>query len=119
MQTVAVIGASSNRSKFGNKAVRGFKRAGYRVVPIHLNASEIEGLKVYRSVLDVPFDIDIATIYVPPETGARIIEELALKNIPEIWINPGAESPTVIRRAKEVGLQTIVGCSLIAIGQSP
>ena len=66
---VAVIGASSNRSKFGNRAVRAFVQQGYAVVPINPHAAEIEGLKAYASVLDVPGPIDMATLYVPPEIG--------------------------------------------------
>ncbi len=117
MQTVAVIGASSDRNKFGNKALRGFQRAGYRVVPVNMKEMEIEGLKAYSTVLDVPFNIDIATIYVPPEIGEKIVEEVAKRNIPEIWINPGAESSLLIKRAEDLGLQTVLGCSLVAIGQ--
>ena len=118
MQTVAVIGASSDRNKFGNKALRGFQRAGYKVVPVNRNENEIAGLKVYSSVLDVPVKVDIATIYVSPEIGEKIVKEVAQKNIPELWINPGAESAELMMRAKEFGLQTVLGCSLLAIGQN-
>ena len=68
---VAVIGASSNRSKFGNRAVRAFVQQGYTVVPINPHAAEIEGLKAYASVLEVPGPIDMATLYVPPEVGEQ------------------------------------------------
>ena len=64
-QTVAVIGASRNRDKFGNKAVRAFAKRGYTVIPIHPREREVEGLQAYRSVLDVPGPIDLATLYVP------------------------------------------------------
>ena len=74
---VAVIGASNNRSKFGNRAVRAFQRQGYTVVPINPHEAEVEGLKAYASVLDVPGPIDMATLYVPPEIGERLIDEIA------------------------------------------
>ena len=77
-KVVAVIGASSNRSKFGNRAVRAFRRQGYTVVPINPHEAEIEGLKAYASVLDVPGPIDMATLYVPPDVGERVIESLQL-----------------------------------------
>ena len=119
MKTVAVIGASRDRRKFGNKAVRAFVHSGYTVVPVNPHHREIEGLPAYASVLDVPHEIDIATVYVPPEVGERIVSEVGEKGIPELWLNPGADSPAVIRRARELGLKPTLGCSLIAIGESP
>ena len=116
MKTVAVVGASSHRHKFGNQAVRGFLRQGYTVVPINRHDTEIEGLTAYRSVLDVPGTIDMVTIYVPPVEALDVLVEVASKRIPEIWINPGAESPEVIERARELGLEPIVACSLTALG---
>jgi uncharacterized protein len=118
-RVVAVIGASSDRTKFGNKAVRAFARQGYTVMPIHPRDGEIEGWKAYRSVLDVPGSIDMATMYLPPVLGERVIEELAQKGIPEVWINPGAESPALIERARALGLRTMVACSILGIGESP
>jgi len=116
MKTVAVVGASSRSHKFGNQAVRGFLRQGYRVVPINRRDGEIEGLKTYRSVLDVPGKIDMATIYVPPDKVLGVLVEVAAKGIVEVWLNPGTESPEVLQRARELGLVPIVACSLMALG---
>ena len=71
-RTVAVIGASNTRSKYGNKAVRAFRQQGYTVVPINPHEREVEGLKAYASVLDVPHAIDMATFYVPPDVGVQV-----------------------------------------------
>jgi predicted CoA-binding protein len=119
VKTVAVIGASQDPRKFGNKAVRAFRHQGYQVVPINPHHEEIEGLKAYPSVLDVPMTIDMATLYVPPRVGIRVVGEVARKQIPELWLNPGADGPEVIRRARELGLEPIIACSLIGIGESP
>jgi predicted CoA-binding protein len=119
-KTVAVIGASTNRHKFGNKALRAFAQQGYHVVPIHPRASEVEGHKAYASVLDVPEPIDIVTVYVPPGAGVAIMEQLArLGGVEEIWLNPGADGDAVVARARELGLKTIQACSILAIGESP
>src|ERR1700675_2194942 len=118
-RVVAVIGASSNRSKFGNRAVRAFRQQGYTVVPINPHETEVEGLKAYRSVLDVPGTIDMASLYVPPEIGERVIEEIARKGIAEVWLNPGAESDVLIARARALDITPIVACSIIAIGENP
>ncbi len=118
-KTVAVIGASSNRRKFGNRALRAYVQQGYTVVPINPNEAEIEGLKAYPSVLDVPGPIDMATFYVPPDVGERVIEDVARKQIPEVWLNPGAESDELIARARALSIQPIVACSIVAIGKNP
>src|SRR5689334_18563910 len=118
-KVVAVIGASSNRSKFGNRALRAFRQQGYTVVPINPNEAEVEGLKTYASVLDVPGPIDMASFYVPPDVGAHVIAEVAQKGIPEVWLNPGADSDELIARARALHIQPIVACSIVAIGENP
>ena len=118
-KVVAVIGASNNRQKFGNRAVRAFLREGYTVVPINPNEREIEGLKAYDSVLDVPGPIDMASFYVPPAVGEQVIDEVARKQIPEVWLNPGAESDELIARARSLSIKPIVACSIVAVGQNP
>lgn len=118
-KVVAVIGASPDRTRFGNKAVRAFANQGYAVVPIHPREEQIEGLKAYKSVLDVPGDIDMATMYVAPAVGMRVIEEVSQKGIKEVWLNPGADSPELADRARELGLRTVVACSILGVGENP
>ena len=118
-KVVAVIGASNDKSKFGNRAVRAFQQQGYTVVPINPHEAEVEGLKAYASVLDVPGTIDMASIYLPPDVGEEIIGEIALKGIAEVWLNPGAESDELIARARALDIRPIVACSVIAIGENP
>jgi predicted CoA-binding protein len=118
-KTVAVIGASSNRQKFGNRAVRAYLREGYTVIPINPHEAAVEGIKAYRSVLDVPGPIDMASFYVPPEIGEQVIEEVAQKQIREVWLNPGADSDALIARARALSIRPIVACSIIAVGQNP
>jgi len=118
-KVVAVIGASSNPQKFGNRAVRAFRRQGYTVVPINPNETEVEGLKTYPSVLDVPGPIDMATVYVPPEIGERVIEDIARKRIAEVWLNPGAESAALVARARALDIKPILACSIVGIGENP
>jgi uncharacterized protein len=119
-KVVAVIGASNNRHKFGNKAVRAYLRHGYTVIPINPHETEVEGLKTFPSVLDVPGPIDMATFYVPPDIGEQVIEEVArLPQIPEVWLNPGADSDELIAKARSLSIRPIVACSIVAAGQNP
>jgi len=118
-KVVAVIGASSDRRKFGNRALRAYQQQGYTVIPINPNEAEVEGLKTYASVLDVPGPIDMATFYVQPEVGERVIEEVARKGIAEVWLNPGAESDALLARAESLNIKPIQACSVVAIGRDP
>jgi predicted CoA-binding protein len=119
MKTVAVIGASSNRAKYGNKALRAFEKQGYRVIAINPNEAEVEGHQTFASVLDVPDTIDMATVYVPGSVGLRVMDDLAKKGVGEVWLNPGADEDAVVSRARELGLKTVVACSIIGIGDTP
>ena len=118
-KTVAVVGASSDRRKYGNKAVRAFAAEGHTVIPINPHEAAIEGLQAYRSVLDVPGPIDMATVYVQPETAEALLEEFERKGIPEIWLNPGAESDRLMAEASRRKLNVIYACSIVGIGRSP
>lgn len=118
-KTVAVVGASSDRNKFGNKALRAFRAEGYRVIPINPNEREVEGMATYASVLDVPERIDMATLYVQPEVGLSLLHEFEQKEIAEIWVNPGADSDELLTEARRRKLNVIAACSIIAIGQNP
>lgn len=118
-RVVAVIGASSDRRKFGNKALRAFEKQGYAVLAINPNEPEVEGHRTYASVLDVPGPIDVATLYVPPHIGVEVVEQIARKGIPEVWLNPGADGHAVVARARELGLNAIQACSIMSIGESP
>jgi predicted CoA-binding protein len=119
MKTVAVIGASVHREKFGNKALRAWRNQGYRVIPVNPTATIVEGEQAFASVLDYAGPIDEATMYVPPEIGLGVLDDIARKGIATVWLNPGADSPAVNARARELGLEVIVACSILGVGESP
>lgn len=117
--TIAIIGASSNRRKYGNRAVRSYLNQAFDVFPVHPSAGVIEGLKAYPSIRDVPVALDRVSFYVPPHIGLQVIEEVARKNPKEVWFNPGSESDELIDKARDLGLNVIVACSIVAIGEDP
>ena len=118
--TVAVIGASTNPAKFGNRAVRAFASRGYHVFPVHPTAATVAGHRAYRSIRDVPAEsLDLVSIYLPPATGLQVIEDVARKSVREVWLNPGAESPELLERARALGLNVVVACSIVGIGLRP
>jgi predicted CoA-binding protein len=119
MPVIAIVGASSDRHKYGNKALRAFRQQGYTVVPINPHEAEIEGERAYPSVLDYPGAIDEATIYLRPDAGVAVMDDLAKKGITQVWLNPGADAPRVVERARALGLRPIVACSIVGIGEQP
>src|SRR5262245_63639197 len=118
-KVVAVIGASNDRRKFGNRAVRAYQQRGDTVIPINPHEAMVEGLKAYASVLDVPGSIDMASFYVPPDVGGRVIDEVAKQGIREVRFNPGAESAALVALARALRLELIDACSIVILGQNP
>ena len=118
-KVVAIVGASTDRKKFSNKALRAFMAEGYTVIPVNPNHIEVEGLKSYPSVLNIPCQIDIVTVYVQPNVALNLLSGFSEKGISEIWINPGAESEELLTAAKSKDLDVILACSIVGIGRSP
>ena len=119
MKTVAVIGASSNREKWGNKAVRAFAQQGYRVYPVNPNELEVEGFQAFPTIKDVPVRPDTVTVYIPPQRLAKILPDIAERGCDELFLNPGTESEEVLAECERLGLKAIQACSIIAVGVSP
>ncbi len=118
-KSIAIIGASTNRAKFGNKAVRAWSQAGYTVYPINPKADEIEGIKAYKSYADLPEAPGYANLYVPPAVGLQLLDEIAAKGTTEVFANPGADSVEMVERGKELGLNVMRTCSIVATGKTP
>jgi hypothetical protein len=119
MNTVAVIGASSSPEKYGNRAVLAYIAQGWRVFPVHPKESEIEGLPVYRSVRAIPEPLDRVTIYLPPHVAMGILDDIVAVHPGEVYFNPGSDSPELLSRAREMGLNAIQACSIIDSGRAP
>jgi hypothetical protein len=119
LRTVAIIGASQDRRKFGNKAVRAYAAKGWTIYPVNPRASEVEGAAAYPSIESVPTPLDAVALYVPPTVGLELLPAIAAKQPRELWINPGAESDELTAKAKALGLRPILGCSILSLGMSP
>jgi len=119
MQNVAILGASTDRSKFGNKAVRAFRQHGDTVWPVNPKESAVEGLPAFKSITDLPGRPHKVSVYLPPPVLLKVLPEIAAKGCDELWLNPGTDSPDVVAEAQRLGLKTIRACSIVAIGISP
>jgi predicted CoA-binding protein len=119
MPSVAIVGASSAPHKYGNKAVRAYLRQGWTVYPVNPNEKTIEGLAAYPSIADLPGPVDRISLYVPPAVGVTLLPAIKASAPKELFLNPGAESDELIARAEALGLEPIVACSIVEIGERP
>jgi predicted CoA-binding protein len=118
--TVAILGASADRSKFGNKSVRAHAQAGYEVFPVNPKGGTIEGLTVYQTLAEVPADhLNRISVYLPPSLGLGMLKAMAAADCDEIWFNPGSESPQIMATAAELGVRVVTACSIVDLGLSP
>jgi len=118
-KTVAVIGASRDRAKFGNRAVRAFRAEGWTVYPVNPRQTEIEGLRTYASITDIPGVVRRVVLYVQPFLVLSLLDDIARKGVEDITFNPGTESEAAIARARALGLRTHIECAIVAIGRNP
>lgn len=119
MNTVAVIGASNDRNKYGNKAVRAYRQRGYTVYPVNPKEAEVEGITAYKSIVEVPVRPALVSVYLPPPVTLKVLPDIAAKGCDELWLNPGTESDEVLAEAERLGLNVVQACSIVGIGVSP
>ena len=118
----AVIGASTQRDKYGNKVLRCYLQHNLDVHCVHPKESSIEGVPCDPSLTAlaarVPGGIRGLSIITPPPVTEKIVEEAAKLGIGRLWMQPGAESQRALDRARELGLEVIAGgpCILVALG---
>jgi uncharacterized protein len=102
--TVAILGASADRTKFGNKSLRAHAQAGYDVYPVNPKGGQIEGLTVYRTLAEIPAArLNRVSVYLPLAVGLAALDEIAKRGCDEVWFNPGSESPEILAKAREIG----------------
>ena len=118
-KTIAIIGASNDRAKFGNKSVRAFLQQGYEVFPVNPKETEIEGLPAFKSIRDVPVRPQMVSVYLPPAVLLKVLPDIAARGCDELWLNPGTESDEVLIEAERLKLNIIQACSIVAVGVSP
>ena len=114
----AVVGASVNRSKYGNKVLRCYQQHGREVFPINARADEVEGLKAYPSLAALPEPVKAISVITPPAITEQVVRDAAAVGVTHIWMQPGAESDAAIRSAEAAGMAVIAGgpCLLVVLG---
>ncbi|MHB8900603.1 MAG: CoA-binding protein [Thermoguttaceae bacterium] len=113
----AVVGASADRSKYGNKVLRAYRQSARVVYPVNPRAGEVEGLTCYPDLASLPEPVHGVSIVTPPAVTERIVEDAHAAGIRHVWMQPGAESDRAVARAEQLGLEVIAGgpCVLVTL----
>ena len=118
VERFGVVGASADRSKYGNRVFRCYQMNGMAVVPVNPRELLIEGVETVASVAGLPEDVRSISIITPPVVTERVVEEAIAKGIRNIWMQPGAESDKAVKRCLEAGINVIAdgSCILVVLG---
>jgi len=113
-----VVGAATNRDKYGNKVLRCYMQHGRRVYPFNPRAGEIEGLACAAAVKDLPDTVKSISFITPPPVTEQVVKEAIAKGIENIWLQPGAGSPAAIADCRKAGINVIGdgSCVLVHMG---
>ncbi|HEY5974130.1 MAG TPA: CoA-binding protein [Geobacteraceae bacterium] len=113
-----VVGASADRSKYGNRVLRCYQMHGRDAIPVNPREKQVEGVPCVASVTDLPAEVTSLSIITPPSVTELVVEEAIHKGVANIWMQPGAESPRAIARCKEAGINVIAdgSCILVILG---
>ena len=95
-KTFAVVGATDNPEKYGNQIFKNLKSRGYEVYPVNPKLKELDGVKCYPRLADIPIKVDVVDFVVPPEVTEAIIKECKRLGLERIWLQPGSESEAAI-----------------------
>jgi predicted CoA-binding protein len=113
-----VVGASTNRDKYGNKVLRCYLQNGKKTIPVNPNVAEIEGIPCATTISDLPPDILSISMITPPAVTAKLVPLAIEKGIKNIWMQPGAEHPDAVALCREKGVNVIAdgSCLLVVLG---
>lgn len=114
----AVVGASGNRAKYGNKVLRCYLQHGRVAIPIHPFETEVEGVPAFASLSAMPQPPHAVSVITPAQVTERVLDEAIALGVRHVWMQPGAEHAGAIERAEKAGLNVIAygPCLLVVLG---
>lgn len=107
-KTIAIVGLSTEKTKASNMVASYLLDKGYDVIPVHPKATEILGRKVYASVADIPFAVDIVDVFRPAEEADAIVEKAIANGARAVWLQLRIINFPAADRAIEAGLQVVM-----------
>lgn len=110
----AVVGASRDRTKFGNRVFRSLRQAGYIVYPVNPRGGEVEGAEVYPALALLPQPPDVIDLVVPPAVTEQVVQQAHRLGLTRVWMQPGAESEAAIAYCQQHGMQVVYdACAMV------
>ena len=103
----AVVGASTDYTKYGNRIFRDLREAGYTVYGVNPRGGEIEGQELYPSLSDLPEKPAVVDTVVPPALTEEIVRQCAELGLTRVWMQPGSESQAAIQFCQEHGIRVV------------
>lgn len=108
-KAVAVYGMSKNPAKPSNYVPAFLKQNGYVIIPVNPTADEIDGMKCYHKLADIPEEIDILNVFRPSEQALSVVEEAIERrnlkgDIRVVWLQEGIESEEARALAEANGI---------------
>ncbi|MBC7094212.1 MULTISPECIES: CoA-binding protein [Thermococcus] len=114
---IALVGATKNSTKYGNIILKDLINKGFEVLPVNPNYDEIEGLKCYRSVKEIPKEVDVIVFVLPPKVGIQVAKEAVEAGFKKLWFQPGAESEEIREFLEKAGVEYSFGrCIMVETG---
>ncbi|MBU2591003.1 MAG: CoA-binding protein [Nitrospinota bacterium] len=107
IEKMAIFGMSRDTTKFGNRVYKNMTAKGYKLFPIHPVQEEIEGIKCFKSIDDLPEKVEGAVMVIPPPKTEKALIDVARAGIKMVWMQPGAESEEGIKYCEENGISLI------------
>ena len=113
----AVVGASHDRAKYGNKVFRAYLQNDRDVYPVNPNTEKVESFETFPNLAALPQAVHGISVITKPDVTESVVEDAAELGIQHIWMQPGAESGKAVERAEELGMNVIAGgpCVLVTL----
>jgi predicted CoA-binding protein len=105
----AIVGATNNPQKYGYHIFNNLRNRGYEVYPVNPRLNELEGVRCYPSLADIPIKVDVVDFVVPPKVTEQILRECKRLGLDRIWLQPGSESETAIAFCTDNNLKVVHG----------
>src|SRR5215211_9090399 len=91
-ETIAVVGLSDNPEKASNEVGSYLKEQGYRIIPVNPNEEEVLGERAYETVEQIPEQVDVVDVFLPPEKTPEIAEDAVQASARVLWLQEGIEN---------------------------
>ena len=114
-EKVAILGASDKPDRYAHKAFQLLRSHGHDAIPVSPKLKELEGVKAYASLKDIPYEIDTLTMYVGAAISDKLGEDILQLKPKRVIFNPGSENAVLEEKLRKAGVQVVEACTLVML----